>query len=691
MAEGQWLYGRAVADGVPRFLSVSRLSGADEAEGGCLRAWFYEMVMGRKKPRTRATTRGDDTHAELANYLKTGERAFSSLTLSGLHMVPDPGPDLLVEHDMLQRPGATEPQNEEEAAIALANAPLTADGIPVLGRMDLVHGRGTNRGGLNIEDTIDPPNTVEVCDWKTTGSPNYIKRPKDLPGLIQMAGYAEWVYRVEPRTEQIRLSHGYFVEKGGPSRKVTLRVIRDDVAKTWEHAEQVARRIRHAAAEIDPDKVDANTQACDRYGGCFHRDVCKARMHQALSNFVGQNMADKLLGKHQENNDTMGLLDKMKASTTPNPTAAGSGLAGMIGTPAAQPQATPTAAPAGLAGLIGTPPTPQPDPAAVAAAAAAERAKLEAEEVAARAAAQLRAAADKLAPYVAKFEAFAAANTDITLGTPKFSGDLAAAYTALKNAPATGAGTLGEKVDIGDFATAEQIASQLDQLAAAGQIKAPATENPLAGLGGLLSPETPAATVPTTPPPTPPTPPTPTETPVTLPQAAATVGLPPPANPPANTTTTPPPGASNPPDDKKAPDEKKPKEKAPAKKKSTGALSGITMIVDGFGEIPDATIESFHPIFDGLCAELAAVANDLDLRAAGVRQGQDGKLVFAKDDSPMTFGRAEGALAALVREREIPAGVYYFSTRGNRLAEVAADAMRDKCRKTGGAFFWGGR
>lgn len=680
MGNDQWLYGKAVVDGVPRFLSVSRLSGADEAEGGCLRAWFYEMVMGRKKPRTRATTRGDDTHEQLAKYLTTGERAFSSLTLTGMHMVPEPGPDLLVEHDMLIRPGESDPTNEAEAAIVLANAPLTADGIPVLGRMDLIHGRGTNKGGLNIEETQDPPNTVEVCDWKTTGNPNYIKRAKDLPNLIQMAGYAEWVYRVEPRTEQVRLSHGYFVERGGPSRKVTLRVIRDEVAKTWEHAEQVARSIRHAAAETDPDRVDANLKACDRYGGCFHRDVCKARMHQALTNFVGQSMADKLLGKQQET-PTMGLLDKMKASATPTPMGPSSGLAGMISA------ATPAAAP-GLAGLIGTTPpaAPAPDPAAQAVAAAAERAKLEAEEAAMRAAAQLRAAADKLKPYVDKFEAFAKANTDMGLGTPKFVGDLAAVYTALKNAPATGSGTLGEKVEIADFATAETISSQLDQLVAAGQIKAPAVENPLAGLGGLLSPETPPPTVPTR---------TAHDTGlvtgvnVTEPntqQAATTIGLPPPANPPGTVNTAP---TNPPPAEDKKPDDKKPK--TPSKKKSTGALSGITLIVDGFAEIPDATIESFHPIFDAFCAELAAIASDLDLRAAGLRSAPEGKLIFAKDDSPMAFGRGDGALAALFREREIAAGVYYFSTRGNRLAEVAADAMRDKCRKSGGAFFWGGR
>src|SRR5262249_3965461 len=99
----------------------------------------------------------------------------------------------------------------------------------------------------------------------------------------------------------------------------------------------------------------------------------------------------------------------------------------------------------------------------------------------------------------------------------------------------------------------------------------------------------------------------------------------------------------------------------------------------------------FNPIFDGLCAELAASVSDLEMRAAGVRQDADGKIVFAKDDSPFAFGRGDGAVAALMRERDIPAGTYHFDTRGNRMAEVAADALRERCRKTGGFFFWGRR
>lgn len=680
-----WLYGKAVVDGAPRFLSVSRLSGADEREGGCLRKWWYEMVGGRKSPSTRASKRGDDLHAEIERYLKTGNRSLSSLALSGMHMVPEPGPDLLVEHDLALRPLDRHPEEgldlakpdqravaEARAAELLARAPLTADGIPVLGRMDLIHGRGTNKGGTSIEDAYDPPGTVEVCDWKSTSDPQWIKPAKALPGLIQMAGYGEWVFRVEPAATAVRLSHGYFVERGGPSRKVTLRVLREDVARTWEHAEAVARRIRHAAAEKDPDHVDANLSACDRYGGCYHKEVCKARMHKALADFVGQTEADRLLGRQGDN--SMGLLDKMKAqagSTAPAAPAPGVTMTNTT---------TETSVGLGISALIGSPPAQQGPTAEQI---AAEKAKLEADEKVQREVAILRAAAEKLAPSLKKMEAYAESNPDV--GVPAFTGAAAAAYCACKGRTPSGDAAGGAipgtgklaGVQVPDVSTAEQIVAQLDALAAAGQIKppaAPATPNAVAGLtSGLLAPEAPA-----------PTPQNTTGTSIapaqasggSMPTASQTITV---------AATTPPPAEEKKPEPKPEKAPKAPKEPKPKKDAGTA----FNMIVDASYE--GGEIIPFAPILDALAAELAALAGDLDLRAAGVRAGADGKLVFAKDDSAMSFGRWEGALCALIRERQFTPGTYHLSTRGNRIAEVAASALAEVCRKTGGFFAWGGR
>ena len=648
MADDKWLYGKAVEDGgTPdarlRFVSVSAMSTADPAETGCLRKWHYQYILGKKKPKSRATIRGDNLHAEIEKYLKTGDRSLSSLALSGLHMVPDPvkllpdgRPDMLVEHDMLLLPGARKPKDEAEAAAALAGAPVRIEGVPVLGRMDLIHGRGTNRAALNIEDTLDPPGTVEVLDWKTTGSPDWIKRPGELPNLIQMSGYAHWVYAVEPAARQVRLSHGYFVEKGGPSRKVTLRVVQGDVAPAWERAGAVVRSIRDAAREIDPDKVDANTDACSAYGGCPHREYCKARMHTALAAFVGQTAADKMLGRTKE--PEMGLLEKMNTPATV-PTNNLPDLGGMLGAPA-------------------TGPTPEQ--------VAAEKAKLEAEEAAARAAAQLREALDRAKPALDKLAAYQAANPD--LGSPKFTGDVAVVVTTLRPGFASGVGKIADYV-VDSIAKLEELTAGLDRAAAAGQVK-PATA-PVA-LPNLLSPETPAPqpvapTVPTMPAATAPA------VSVTLPAVVATPPPPvvtPPASAPAAASQLPAAGAAGP---SETPADKKPKstKKAPPKGDS------FSLFVDCRVEAP-APAESLNSWLTALCIELAALDNSADIRC-GTEKG------------PFAFGKWKGAIAAAVRERGelLPLGNYTLNTRGNEIAEIAAAELGERCIKTGGTFAWG--
>lgn len=661
-----WIYGKAVEDGVPRYLSVSQLEMADD----CLRKWHYDKIMGKKGPETRATRRGTDTHAELETFLKTGERKFSSITLSGMFMVPEPikydeqgRPDMLVEQDMLLMPGDQIPfkpdQFETPEAVAWANAaiaraPLTADGIPVLGYMDLVHARGTNKGGTSVEDAYDPPGTIEVCDWKTTGNIDYIKKPRDLPKTIQMAGYASWVYRVEPAAHQVRLSHGVFVERGGPSRKVTLKVIRDDIQPTWEHAEGVARMIRQAAKETNPDIVDANTGSCEKFGGCPHKSYCNARMHKALASFIGPTAAAERLGKRTTD---MGLLDKMKQQQTAETPA----LTAPI-TPASTPATSP-AVNIGLGGILGigaaAASTPAPDP-------AAERAKLEAEEAEQRAARALTEGANKIRPFIDKIEAYGTANAG--LGAPPLAGDAARFFdAAFKNAPIRdkieGVGKLaGIPAPLATIAELEALVGQLDALAAGGQV------HPIAGPGALAGMPIPA-NVPAT----------------TAPAVETTPTVDAQPNVPAGTTT----------EKVEAKPEEKPAAKPSTKKTSpkkdeskTDPGDTFTLLVDcvheGFG--PSASI---RPLLMELAAKLAASTGDADIQAAGVRQVEGGKLVAS--ESPIGFGKWEGAYAAEIRAAEIPNGVHHLDTRGSRALEIAAMVLSERCQKTGGKFVWGRR
>lgn len=318
----RWIHGRAVQDGKVRFLSVSSLEKGDSSKPtGCLRRWHYQYIGGIKEAPSDAMERGTRLHGEIAHYLTTGEQVLSSQVLAGMHMIPEPGDDLLVEHDIVPEM----PNGKSGIEIA----PLRAAGIPLVGAIDLIHQRGTNKGTEAIEEMYDPKGTIEVIDWKTCRTLNNIKKGAELLKSIQMAGYGKYIFETNPESELVRLSHGYFPQQGVP-RKTTIRVDRNQIDKSWEHANRVASSIGDAAKEPNPDKVEANTDACNAYGKeCPARSVCTAVKSNALSMFVGNELAEQLIPsgnliKNMTATNTSGSVFaqiRAKASNIPEPRA----------------------------------------------------------------------------------------------------------------------------------------------------------------------------------------------------------------------------------------------------------------------------------------------------------------------------------------------------------------------------------
>lgn len=291
--QGGWIHGKTVVDGEVQFLSVSSMQKAEL----CLRRWWYDYIGGYKDPPSKATERGTKCHAEVAKYLTTGSRAgLSSLVLSGMHMIPEPGDDLCVELDVLTRPEVQVEFSRANSRALLLNAPLKAAGIPITGAIDLLHARGTNKGVVNIEETLDPEGTVEVIDWKFPGKMDNAKAEHELIRTIQMSGYGKYVFNVMPDAKLVRLSHGYIPLKGR-ARKVTALHDRDEIERAWESTEVLAGSIRDAARETNPDLIDANTRSCRAFGrDCPAKGVCRAAEHDSLSEIVGIVAAREELG-----------------------------------------------------------------------------------------------------------------------------------------------------------------------------------------------------------------------------------------------------------------------------------------------------------------------------------------------------------------------------------------------------------
>lgn len=278
----KWKHGKTIVNGQLRFASVSSL----ELASRCMRRWFYAYKHGLKEEPSDAMARGTKCHAEIAQHLMTGERAhLSSIVLAGMHMLPPPGPDLLVEHDMIP--------DLPDGKSGLALAKLRARNIPIVGAIDLIHGRPENYGSTDAG--LDEPGVLKLIDHKVVGKIDTAKTGPELIGTTQMAGYAKWAFETFPGLERVRLQHNYFPVKGSP-RNPSILVNREAVEKTWRRVEVVAGSMIDAAKEANPDTIDANTSDCRAYGrDCPAKHVCRAASHNSLASLVGSTAADRLL------------------------------------------------------------------------------------------------------------------------------------------------------------------------------------------------------------------------------------------------------------------------------------------------------------------------------------------------------------------------------------------------------------
>lgn len=716
--------GHAVVGGVVKFLSVSALEKADASSPtGCLRAWWWRYVGGKKEPDDDGKRHGVEMHARTAHYLRTGDRTILTCDiLRGQHMLPDPldpsrPPDLLIEHELV--------------GVDLTQAILRVDGIPMIGQIDVVHRRGVNKGGSDIENIYDVPGTIEVIDWKFPAKADRAKADRDLPKLIQMAGYATWSFMVAPDAPRVRLSHGVMPSTGQP-RKPTILVDRDDIAPTWEHANAVARSIRDAARETDERKVEANTKVCGALQGvrraCQFRTVCSAAGFSSLAHHIGMTQSEMLLdpaslirprpeplplapGEHD-----MGLtiLEQIRQQSQPTATQAAPIIDAFNTGVFMQPSATvtlPTNAapqqfaqphpfaipPTGIQPSYGEPAVPQfqPMPAgvvvqgAVATVDLAEMARIKDEEQRAE---RARARAALIPPG---FRETWSAILAYRFGQPAVAGQLAAAYHAcsdeLQNQPIAngyaGTGPIGERVTCADMPSLSRLLDELKMRAehhqqqfaaqAALQQQAPQPAN------SLLPPDAPPSV-----PHLASTQPAPQPTPVVASPAAAIAGV---VAEPAKRTRArkSPPGSTSSTSPTASPAASSPAGQAGASSQATEVEPGAFGLIVVVNAACSADAIDFRPIARWMCEQLAtAFGGELKVGSVMLRD-----LRFAPKDSALGYGKTKAAIQAFVREvfstGQVQQGLYKLETGGDELLEAAAQGLADVCETTGGLFVRG--
>ncbi|MFY2561200.1 PD-(D/E)XK nuclease family protein [Corallococcus terminator] len=235
-----------IAGGIQR-LSVSQL----KKHKLCPRAWFFQKVMRLPEPTAGAQQVGTEGHAQLEHYLSTGEDVLGTFAKAGAHLLPTPGPDLLVEQPLDGAP------------------PLTAGGIPFTGFIDLVDARHlASDGVLRITDHKFTSNIAS-----NAASAEQLANANTEPGL-QMVGYGAWALgQVErfPGLHTLELEHLYYQTRG---QRLAVSVVASvpfgHVAREWRTKvePQVEAMKAHArAADVPANFGPANSRGYDPSDG----------------------------------------------------------------------------------------------------------------------------------------------------------------------------------------------------------------------------------------------------------------------------------------------------------------------------------------------------------------------------------------------------------------------------------------
>src|SRR3990167_7340295 len=178
---GPWLW----PDRSLRRLSATRVQLFDEATyGGCERRWFgaypgVQFLDMEPEPERSYQKKGTEMHAQIEKYQKTGANVLQDLALSGMRFIPQPGAGLSSEHPIITL-----------AQLVSRTAVLQPFGIPFSGKIDLLNLRGQH---IDSDGKLqrDPPNTIEIVDWKSISSiDEYAKPGEELVDNIQPMTYA---------------------------------------------------------------------------------------------------------------------------------------------------------------------------------------------------------------------------------------------------------------------------------------------------------------------------------------------------------------------------------------------------------------------------------------------------------------------------------------------------------------------
>lgn len=259
----------------------------------CPRKWAYNYIFGRKPEGGPGAALGTEVHSQLENWLtkKTMPEHVAARAL--LALLPHPHEKLRVEHGFQL---------------------LTKSGV-ARGFIDVLIPDST---GIVLPEHLKTyPVLPIVIDHKTTANLGYAKSEGDLEHDPQAILYGLEARVQAKTTDDVILNWGYTQTRGKAATKAvhlrqTQSMFEDGFLRILEDASQMSAIMASDCTEL---AVPFDTDACDDYGGCPHREVCPAYSARG----TGISTLDKLDGLQGKDYTTdMGFLEDLaKASAAP--------------------------------------------------------------------------------------------------------------------------------------------------------------------------------------------------------------------------------------------------------------------------------------------------------------------------------------------------------------------------------------
>jgi hypothetical protein len=204
----------------------------------CSRKWWFEKIAGHRSPTSAAAELGRQLHAQLENYLLTGELPESPIARAGLKHLPSQGEKILVEESLEYKKGLP---------------------VPLIGFIDLVE----------LENR-------RVTDHKTTSDFKWAKNEYELLMDPQAIIYTKIAKdQFFEGDEDIEFRHVYYRTRGAAASSCTTAVFSTELLEEqFEGIVQTVLDMSEDSRQEKPAGVSFNPEACSDYGGCPFRGEC---------------------------------------------------------------------------------------------------------------------------------------------------------------------------------------------------------------------------------------------------------------------------------------------------------------------------------------------------------------------------------------------------------------------------------